>query len=163
MPEAHLSFSLQDDSCAEKGDCPRLEIMERVPAHRFSPTPLSCAMYFLEPTFSEVRHYCQKALVSKQSSWTRQLMGREGPKDPGKFLCVSESGLRRHQRPSSDSALTLLDPAPWFCLVLVLQENSCWWTAFIFWKTSRRSSWLSRGVSCSLMIHFLFLRLCAQT
>lgn len=66
MPEAHFSFSLQDDSCAEKGDCPCLEIMERVPVHRFSPTTLSCAMFFLELTFSELRYYCQKALVKLQ-------------------------------------------------------------------------------------------------
>lgn len=129
MPEAHLSFSLQDDSCAEKGDCPRLEIMERVPAHRFSPTPLPCAMYFLEPTSSEVRHYCQKALVSKQSSWTSSLWEGRALRILGSF-CACQSlafgrSCSRHQRSSSDSALTLLDPAPWFCLVLVLQENSC--------------------------------------
>lgn len=66
MPEAHLSFSFQDDSYAEKGDCPCLEIMESVPVQRFSPTALSCAMFSLELTFSEVRYYCQKALVKLQ-------------------------------------------------------------------------------------------------
>lgn len=59
---------------------------------KLSPTTLFSAVSLLELNFLEVRHLlllespCKAA--GKWSSWTRQLVGRKGPEDPGSSACV---------------------------------------------------------------------------